>query len=382
MTIPAEAVIAGGKAVAWLWDKYGKALADTAAENLKKKWAEVQWVEAAQKYRARMLELHGTLRVLGKPKPVSLEGVFTDVFILDRPSAFRRFNMAQLREDSGPLSSRQAERVSGLRRVTQPESHRLFILGSPGAGKTTFLKYLTLQAARGKLDKIPIFVGLNEWGESDLELLPFIARQFEICAFPDALAFIEHILEEGDALVLFDGLDEVRQEGEQRAKVVKVIRDFSNQYLKSQVVVTCRVAATEYELSDKFTYVELADFTEDQMRAYARKWFGDDVKKSKAFEADFFDKAEHRRLREMGRTPLLLAMLCLHFEETQTFPPTARGVVRGGAGRAAQEVGCLAQHPPRRGVPQALARTQARAAGDAGGGDVREGRAFLRPGRP
>ncbi|MBN2394432.1 MAG: hypothetical protein JXR84_27105 [Anaerolineae bacterium] len=82
MGIPAAAIDAGGKAVAWLWDKYGKTWVDKAAEDFKKKWAEVQWVEAAQKYRARMLELYGTLRVLGKPKPVSLEGVFTDVFIL------------------------------------------------------------------------------------------------------------------------------------------------------------------------------------------------------------------------------------------------------------------------------------------------------------
>lgn len=320
MVIPAAALDAGGKAVAWLWDKYGKALADKALDDAKKKWAEVQWVEAAQKYRARMLDLHGTLRVLGKPEPVPLEGVFTDVFILDRPRALRRFDMARLREDPDILNYVQTERISGLRLVTQSRAHRLFVLGSPGAGKTTFLKHLTLQTAQGKLGKIPIFVGLNEWSESGLELLPFIERQFAICTFPDARTFIEHILEEGDALVLFDGLDEVRQESAQRADVIKTIRDFSNQYLKSQVLVTCRIAATEYELSDRFTYVELAEFTEAQMRAYARKWFNDDAKKREAFETEFFDKEEHRGLREMGRTPLLLAMLCLHFEETQTFP--------------------------------------------------------------
>ncbi len=153
----------GGKATAWLWDKYGSEIAETAREGLKKFWAEVQWIEAAEKYRARMRDLHGTLRVIGKPQPVSLEGIFTDVFILDKPHAFRRFDVAHLRED--PAMLERAERISGLRLVTQPGAHRLFILGPPGAGKTTFLKYLTLQAAQGKLDKIPIFVGLNEWSE-------------------------------------------------------------------------------------------------------------------------------------------------------------------------------------------------------------------------
>ena len=42
----------------------------------------------------------------------------------------------------------------------------LFILGKPGAGKTTFLKYLTVQAAQYKLNQLPIFISLNEWANN------------------------------------------------------------------------------------------------------------------------------------------------------------------------------------------------------------------------
>ena len=42
----------------------------------------------------------------------------------------------------------------------------LFILGKPGAGKTTVLKHLALQAAQGHFDKIPIFVTLKDWADS------------------------------------------------------------------------------------------------------------------------------------------------------------------------------------------------------------------------
>ena len=170
MTIP---TIATG-ITAWLWDKYGKDLVDKAVGDFKAAWAEVKWVEAAAKYRQRMGDLYGTIRVLGNPKPVALEGVFTDVFILDKPTAFRRFDITQLRED--PSSLTKARRIPGLRLVTQPGSQRLFILGKPGAGKTTFLNYLTLQAVQCKLDKIPIFVPLKEWSDGWRDLLPYIVR--------------------------------------------------------------------------------------------------------------------------------------------------------------------------------------------------------------
>lgn len=200
----------------WAWEKaYGKAIADKLVGKAQEQWARFQWNEAAEKYRGRIIELYGTLRVLGKPDPVPLEGV-TDVYIHDKPTAFRRFDISQLRAD--PQQLQDGKRISGLRLVTQPKAQRLFILGKPGAGKTTFLKHVALQAAQGKLDKIPVFVTLKEWSDSGLELMPFVARQFEICAFPNAGLFIEHILNKGQAIVLFDGLDEVNLEGDLRRK--------------------------------------------------------------------------------------------------------------------------------------------------------------------
>jgi predicted NACHT family NTPase len=89
------------------------------------------------------------------------------------------------------------------------EEKRFYLLGQPGSGKTTFLKYLTLQACAGKISKTPIFVSLKEWSDSKLTLLEFITEQFDICQFPDAESFISNLLKNGKAFLLFDGLDEV-----------------------------------------------------------------------------------------------------------------------------------------------------------------------------
>src|SRR6185369_4492754 len=101
-------------------------------------------------------------------------------------------------------------------------------------------KYLALKATDGVLDKVPIFVSLKQWDDSNLELFPFLVKQFEICDFPNADLFVRFILKHGYALVLFDGLDEVKQEAGRRDKMIHALRDFSDQYWDSQCVITCR----------------------------------------------------------------------------------------------------------------------------------------------
>jgi len=305
-----------GVAANWIWEKYkGIGLGDTLTEAWQKT---VKWDKAAEAYRQRLAALYGTVHILGKSRPVPLEGIFTDVFILDKRSAEHRFDIQQLREDPSRLEEWQAKRQNGLEVIKHYENNRLFILGKPGAGKTTFLKYIALQAVQGKLDRIPIFVSLKEWSDSGLELIPFLVKQFEICKFPQAQPFIEHILTAGHAIVLFDGLDEVQQENEQRTQLIAVLRDFSKQYLASPCLITCRIAATDYSF-DQFTYVEVADFTEAQMHTFVNKWFREDPKKGEMFLAEFA-KDDHKGLRELGRIPLLLTLLCLAFEETLHFP--------------------------------------------------------------
>jgi len=313
---------------AWLWETFGQDLAKKLTQDV---WHTFKWAAAAQSYRKHLYEQYSTLHIFGMSEPVPLEGVFTHVVALDKPADRHRYDIAALQEEMTPDPARIHEvlrkrvygktgRVDGVKLVKQPDCDRLFILGKPGAGKTTFLKYLALQAAQGDLNQIPIFVTLREWrGEGDL--MAFIARQFEICQFPEATPFLDLMLSHTDyGLVLFDGLDEIPQEGHRRAHAIDALRDFARQYPRAQVLITCRNAASDYTFQG-FKYVELADFQEGQMHAFARKWF-----KAAGVQAVFdrfwedFNKDEHRGIREMGRQPLLLTLLCLTYQETLHFP--------------------------------------------------------------
>jgi hypothetical protein len=275
------------------------------------------WDAYLERYLQAVKARYGTIRIFGQPEPKPLEGIFTDLYILDKPAAWQRLDISQLQQDS-LQSDAQRERINGLELVAQPEGHRLFILGKPGAGKTTFLRYLVLQAARGNIDGGPIFVSLKEWADSGLELIPFLAHQFAICDFPDAQPFIEHTLRDGRAIVLFDAFDEVTQTERNRLNITTTLKDFCDQCRESQVLITCRVAATEYQF-ERFKYVQVADFDDDQMRVFVTNWFSDDPTKGDRFRTEFA-KPEHRGLRELGHTPLMLTLLCIVFDDLEEFP--------------------------------------------------------------
>ncbi len=101
------------------------------------------------------------------------------------------------------------------------------------------------------------------------------------------------MLEEGKAILLFDGLDEVRHEGKKRDRLTTQLQDFVRKYDRCQHLITCRIAASEY-IFQGFKTVEVADFTPEQIVIYAAKWFGDDV----ATFSVFYARIEENRSRK------------------------------------------------------------------------------------
>ncbi len=297
-------------------------------------WTLVEWAKAQDRYDARIVKDYGQIRIFGQTTPKSLKDVFTDVYVLDTPTAYRRFDPAALaehlwNEDRG-LSFRHQERRPGEQLLSQ--GSKFYILGKPGAGKTTFLKHLAVrEAQRGKwgpsLGKIPIFVSLKQFGDTSQSLFGFIVDEFAVCGFPDAAPFVETLLKSGKALVLFDGLDEVSksEERDRRGEVTQMLAQFARQYGDCHIVVTCRIAAVDYTFEPAFIYLEMADFAPDQVDAFVRAWFWDESDKDKGVALAqgmlaALELPEHKGIRDLSRNPLLLTLLCLNYAETLSFP--------------------------------------------------------------
>jgi len=267
----------------------------------------------------------GKMRVLDMEQDIALGEIYTDVNILENLTVNQRLGLEELHclfnselADFERLGWGKAQqRVSGLEAV---QDHRkLMIWGKPGAGKTTFLKYIAMECLAERLgtDCLAIFLSLKEFAEKPgkPELLHYIKHKFEDAGVKAEI--IEKLLNHGKGLILLDGLDEVLEKDSSR--VISQIQQLADHlhYGKNQFLITCRIAAKEY-LFQGFREVEVADFDEDQIRVFVTKWF---QSKNPAKAEKFIKKlADNKPIQELASSPLLLTLLCLVFGELTNFP--------------------------------------------------------------
>jgi predicted NACHT family NTPase len=301
----------------WMRDQDSKAAANSTIGWVKEEWDKVNWAEASARYAQRLEEQHNRFKPLGRSEPIPLGDIFTDVYLLNKISARQWYSLDELKEQFSDRLERRRDpgkRRNGLE-VARQRPH-LYILGKPGAGKTTFLRYLTVQALRGGLDGAPIFVSLHAWSKSNLGLLEFIDQEFDGCGFPRARPFVDYILQTGRALALFDGLDEVRHD--KQDELITALNDFSRRYPTSRMVITCRLAADRYTF-ENFSDVELADFGPKQIKTFVCHWFRNEPDTAQKF-LDELARPDNAGVRELAAVPILLNLLCLAFGDAYHLP--------------------------------------------------------------
>jgi hypothetical protein len=304
-----------------------------AVSQAKRLWTEYKWSAAEDGYRQRLLPFVRTTRLLGNPKPVEIDTLYTDLLVYDKLSAQRRSDaLVDPQTDTHDVGD-QRERRSALEVVETRQN--LYLLGHPGAGKTTFLRYLAIRGCKGLMAQVPVYLQLRDLAlvyrspPNDLQgddrfeyfrklIVDAIVGEFTVCQFPDAEQFVKALLTKGNALVLLDGLDEVPSANGAREAFIRSVRELQRQYPQTQICLTCRIAASEYTF-EHFSYAEVARFTPEQQETFIRRWYWDQPLKRDHILQQWAQ--EHRRpLRDLGRTPLLLALICLSFDDLPDLP--------------------------------------------------------------
>lgn len=252
-----------------------------------------------------------------------VENLYVDLRILDKPASFRRLSLEELRREGrlheddhhfGLLVRASLFPTNTVAFVKQRP--RLFVLGPPGAGKTTLLKHLGFEATARRLDKVPVLISLRELSDSASDMESYVVAQFAASNFPDPQDFVSEIMRNGEALVMFDGLDEVNEADGRRSAITRSVLTYIEKYHQSHFVITSRIGAVDNSFQ-AFTFVEIARFSQDQIEKFASKWFGVRQELSSQFIGEL---VHNENLLELAQTPLLLTLLCLTFEEMKTFP--------------------------------------------------------------
>ncbi|WP_088889482.1 NACHT domain-containing protein [Leptolyngbya ohadii] len=305
-----------------------------------------------QKVRDSILSQCDLLQVsLDTAYPLAVEQVYTQVQVLPTPSSQRWLEVSHLQAEAQRtpqgeldphdrlLMGQQSNRLGILDLLST--HNRFVILGKPGAGKTTLLQHLAIQCVNGKIysDRIPLFLSLRAFAaearmKGNFNLEHQLREQWTAIGL--TAPQMSDLLQNGRLLVLLDGLDEVPQQ--ESSELSYQIQKFAETYPQVALVMTCRVAAQDYQFRG-FTYGELADFDALQIAAVARKWFvamsrGENAEAIGLAKAEQFlqhlERPENEPIREMVTTPLLLHLACLVFHERAMFPPRRAKLYQAG----------------------------------------------------
>ncbi|MEH2355569.1 HEAT repeat domain-containing protein [Nostoc sp.] len=200
----------------------------------------------------------------------------------------------------------------------------LVILGDPGSGKSTLLQFLALNWAESPLDNvislpIPLLIELRTYmrRREDKECNNFL-EFFHQCSGAihhlNQLELDKH-LTTGNALVMFDGLDEVFDPGK-REDVITDIHRFTNDYPDVQVIVTSRIIGYKPQrlLNAEFRHFILQDLDSELIQDFIYRWHEltftdvvDKVRKRERLQRGIASKS----IAELAGNPLLLTMMAI-----------------------------------------------------------------------
>ncbi len=303
-----------------LWEQYGRSFLQIHPIN---GWDQNRWQKAAVNDLTYQYNRVSQLHILGRGPGETLAKLYTQVYLMEEHVAFERYGNDKMRAGTwmGRVTTHKGERLDGL--ALASTQSRLYILGQPGAGKTTFLKRIALEAMADNIPQWPVFVPLVEVAQSTQTVHGFLTAQFAVAGFINEQELTQYLLQEYCLLLLLDGLDEVPVEQNQRLQIIREIQQLSDRYPHIRLLVTCRNASANHQFTG-MRYAEMAEFDELQMETFINNWFRPG--KAEIAVTCYQALKQSDALREMAREPLLLTLLCLAYHPEKGFPSRRAGI--------------------------------------------------------
>ncbi|MGT2436618.1 NACHT domain-containing protein [Bradyrhizobium betae] len=213
---------------------------------------------------------------------------------------------------------------------------RTVILGDPGSGKSTLLRFLALVGKNRALqsrcgakadDRLPILVTLRKYADElksnfNLPIADFIveALQADFSNLDITVDFLRFYLETGQAILLFDGVDEL-PDTRFKLTIRDRIQALATSYPENAIVVTSRIVGYEQEArfagECSFEHCQVAPLRNEEIKQFAQEWHKARVEDEQERDRMVNDlmsvltNIESHAISELACNPLLLTIIVL-----------------------------------------------------------------------
>ena len=242
-------------------------------------------------------QLYMPLRIEVDPTR-SDEGEDSALKKLEKEREYRRLREAgRISSDESEYRDREKKRVPVGERLDAAQ--RLVVLGDPGGGKTTMLRWMaTAYLLRHKGDNdvfneipdvqtlpakpwIPVLIRCRDLGEADLcrSFTDFLSQH--LCKtelHPNDVAVMQAVILEriakGEVLLLVDGLDEIANP-RVRMQFCQELERTVARYPDAPIVVTSRIVGYRdmpYRMRSGFEHSQIAELDSEDKDHFARRW--------------------------------------------------------------------------------------------------------------
>lgn len=203
---------------------------------------------------------------------------------------------------------------------------RTVLLGDPGGGKSTITAAIANHLAKTNL-WTPFVVTLRDFARnehSEKSILSYIELQLSVqYQCPAPAHAVESMLLNGEAFVIFDGLDELLDTSLRRT-VSERVELFSTRYPLARLLATSRkVGYPEARLDPHvFQTDTIGGFSEEQVELYVRNWFSI----APHFATGTLETnvtaflSESNQVPDLRRNPLMLSLICMIYRGQNYIP--------------------------------------------------------------
>lgn len=300
--------------------------------------------EAKNKYFQYIKNECGDIQFEGLPTDKDAGSIRVELENIFQPLHFE--NIIQNKESKNKFVSREKNRepIGEILKLNT----RLAILAKPGGGKSTLLKRIAIAYSfKEKLELVkddlpsknwfPIFIRCRELGEfvnrSITEIIENIPNRAEIGSHKEGFSsIISDSLQNGTALLLIDGLDEISDD-KNRIQFVNQLRTFLATYPNIHVITTSREAGFRVvggALANYCKHYKISNLIPEEIKELIIKWHKAIINDSEKTISDAIDLSsfilKDKRIHVLAENPLLLTTL-LFVKRWAGYLPTKKNVL-------------------------------------------------------